>query len=81
MLIHYMLEMKHCFSIVRKWTRRLFRLSYCFPDVVIAETCQVEDQHGHEWLGIIFIDPETYQWLCQLILKNDDLLSYKKMNS
>lgn len=29
------------------------------PDAVIAETCQVEDQHGHEWLGIVFIDSES----------------------
>ncbi|WP_108668939.1 hypothetical protein [Peribacillus acanthi] len=40
------------------------------PESLLFETMLIEDQQGTEWLGIIALHPETYEWCLQMILKD-----------
>jgi hypothetical protein len=42
------------------------------PDTLFFETMKIDDKDRTEWLGIIALHPETYEWYLQVILKDGE---------
>jgi hypothetical protein len=40
------------------------------PESLLFETMVFEDSKGTEWIGIIALDPNSREWLLQMILKD-----------